>query len=366
MILLAAIADRQWLDRHVLPHIFLSRNEQVFWWNVKRGAAFVLGLMFVCVVRPWAARLVRHAKAKDLLVQSVLAAFAIASSVVASEFVLRAVYWRGVDRWVTKEEPLRTPDRYVGWRNMPARTGLEDFYGRRILYHVDASGHRIGDPALPVDYTKPSILFAGESIMFGYRLNWSDTVAGQVEAITGIQSANLAVNGYSTDQAFMRLAGELNRYTRPVAVVALFSPSLLDRNLNEDRPHLDTALRWHPGQPRWRLLKLAGNVVRYRSTRQINDGIAMTRAALRATVLAAHARHVGALILVPCFAPEQPVEREIRRRVLDQLALPYVMVSLDPRWHLAHDSHPDARADRAMAMAITQRLALKHAPAIGR
>lgn len=360
MILLAILADRQWLDRHVLPHMFLSRNEQILWWMVERGTAFVLGLTLVCFVRPWATRRVRQAKGKDLLIQSILAAFAIASSALASELVLRTVYWRGVDRWATKEEPLRRPDPYIGWTNVPARTGIEDFYGRRIIYHIDAGGHRISDPALPVDYAKPSILFTGESIMFGFRLNWPETVAGQTEAITGIQSANLAVNGYSTDQAFMRLTRELHRYARPVAVVGLFSPTLLERNLDKDRPHLDAALRWHPGRPHWRLQKLAKNVVLYRSTRQINQGIAMTRAVLRATVLAAHARHAKALILVLCFAPEQPTEREIRRRVLDQIALPYVMVSLDPRWRLAHDGHPDARADRAMATAIVQRLALSH------
>jgi len=80
--------------------------------------------------------------------------------------------------------------------------------------------------------------------------------------------------------------------------------------------------------------------------------IAMTRAALAETVRQARARHAAALILVPVFTPEQPGERMIRQRVLDDAGLPYVQVSLDPRWRLAGDGHPDARANRAMAAAV--------------
>jgi hypothetical protein len=66
----------------------------------------------------------------------------------------------------------------------------------------------------------------------------------------------------------------------------------------------------------------------------------------------ARARGAAALILVPEFAPEQPGEAMIRRRVLDEAGLPYVRVSLDPRWRIAGDGHPDATADRAMAAAV--------------
>jgi hypothetical protein len=78
----------------------------------------------------------------------------------------------------------------------------------------------------------------------------------------------------------------------------------------------------------------------------------VTQAVLRATVLAARARQAEALIVVPSFAAEQPAERDLRRRVLDDAKLPYVLVSLDPHWHVPHDGHPDARANLAMAGAI--------------
>jgi len=167
-----------------------------------------------------------------------------------------------------------------------------------------------------------------------------------------MQSANLAVNGYGTDQALMRLSAELPRFRRPAAVVALFAPSLLERNLDDDRPHLDAALRWRPARPGWRLARVLKNIALYHRSTAISGAIAMTRAALRETVREARSRNAAALILVPSFTPEQPGERMIRQRVLDDAGLPYVRVPLDPRWRLAGDGHPDARANLAMARAV--------------
>ncbi len=90
----------------------------------------------------------------------------------------------------------------------------------------------------------------------------------------------------------------------------------------------------------------------YHRSASIDRAVAMTRAALAETVRQARARNAAALILVPQFAPEQPTERIIRQRVLDDAGLPYVQVVLDPRWRLAGDGHPDARANRMMAGAV--------------
>lgn len=352
LLVLAMIIDRQWLDRHVLPHMFLSYARQILWWAIERGAAFGLGISLIWPIRAWAARRIREGKGRDLLILCVLAALSIALSGLASELILRTISWRKVDRWAAGEEPLRKADVHLGWTNVPSRTGENMFRGVRIAYHFDAGGRRIAAPGRAVDPTRPSILFTGESIMLGFRLNWPDTIAGRIKAATGMQSVNLAVNGYSTDQAFMRLAADLPHFTRPVAVVALFAPTLMERNLDGDRPHLDAALRWHPAHEHWRLRRLAKNVALYHSTASIEEAIGMTRAILRATIAAAYARHAQALILVPGFAPERPAERELRQHILDDAKLPYVMVSLDPRWRIPNDGHPDARANLAMARAI--------------
>jgi len=352
LITLAIAADQSWFDRHSLPHMFLSHQRQLIWWQSERAAAILLGLAVIWPIRHWLHERIVAGRGGEVAIQAVPMAFAILSSLIVCEFALGTAGWRGIDRWAATEEPLRRADPHLGWANLPGRGGWEDFGGRRILYYLDGAGHRIEDPARPVDPRRRSILFTGESIMLGFRLNWRETVAGRLEQATGLQSANLAVNGFSTDQSLMLLSEELPQFERPAAVVALFTPGLMERNLDDDRPHLDAMLGWHQAKPSWRLTRVLKNITLYHRAGAIDDGIAMTRAALAETVRQARARHAAALILVPVFTPEQPGERMIRQRVLDDAGLPYMQVSLDPRWRLAGDGHPDARANRAMAAAV--------------
>ena len=352
LIWFAFTADRHWLDDHVLPHMFLTRNWQLLWWEVERASAALLGLFLLLVARPLLTRIVSAGRGREFAFQGLLCIFAALLSIAASEAVLRATPWRGIDRWAASEEPLRQVDRYLGWTNKPSRTGFEQFGGRRILYHFDADGHRVAVPAKPVDYNRPTILFTGESIMVGFRLNWPETTPGRIQTATGIQSANLAVNGYGSDQSYMRLAAELPRYRKPVAVVALFSPTLVERNLETNRPHLDALLAWHAARPYWRVLRVFKNAILYRRRSTIENGVMMTRAVLIATVREARMRGAIPLILVPTFSPEPETERLLRHRILDGAKLPYVLVPLDPRWRIAGDGHPDANADRVMAEAV--------------
>jgi hypothetical protein len=198
--------------------------------------------------------------------------------------------------------------------------------------------------------------------MAGYGLSWEESIPAQVEAMTGVQSANLAVFGFASDQAYLRLAAELPRFRQPVAVVSLFTPVLFDRNLDDDRPHLGPDLQWLPPVRRWRLMALAKWLVPYRSEAEIERGIVMTRALLHATVDAARARQAVPLIIVPQFADETETERLLRQRILDVAELPYLRVALDPRWHLPGDSHPDARAAQTIATAIADYLGTAKEP----
>ena len=146
-------------------------------------------------------------------------------------------------------------------------------------------------------------------------------------------------------------------------MVIPFVPMLFDRNLDEDRPHLDAALRWHPGRPPpLRLVELARRVLRYRSEETIADGVATTQAVLRATIALARSRGAADADRRPAFQPEDPSERAIGARVLDAAHLPYLLVPLDPSWRLAVDRHPDARGARAIAAAIARALAGRVGP----
>jgi hypothetical protein len=88
----------------------------------------------------------------------------------------------------------------------------------------------------------------------------------------------------------------------------------------------------------------------------IERGIAVTREVLRATTALARSRGATPLIVVPQFAPETPGERALRARIFDGTGLPVVQVELDGRWRIPGDGHPDARAARAIADEIVNRL----------
>jgi hypothetical protein len=199
-------------------------------------------------------------------------------------------------------------------------------------------------------------VFVGESVMFGEGLTWEESIPAQVGALMRLQSANLSVHGFGTDQAYLRLETELPHFRRPVAVVSLFMTALFGRNLDEDRPHLGPGLVWLPARQRGRLTSLATLLVPYRTDETIEHGIAMTRDALGAAVNLARARGATPLIVVPYFGVEAQAERTLRRRILDETGLPYVWIEIDEAWRLPWDRHPNAHAAREIARAVAARL----------
>jgi hypothetical protein len=348
IIVLACVigADAAWVDRHFLPDFFKSqprRHELALLWRIAAGT---LGLALVVFSRPLARNIAAVARVSLAIVLALL----------ASEGLLRTTEWQARHEAPRGREPLQQPDERLGWVLVPARAGHRVFGEQRVEYAFDVHGyrvHRLGDA---VDPSRPSILFTGESIMLGTGLDWDQSVPAQTESLVGIQGVNLAVNGYASDQAYLRLATELPRFSRPVAVVSLFMPTLLPRNLDRDRPYLDATLHWHAAQKPWRLVALARKLVRYSSDAEIEQGLARTCAALMETARLARLRGAQPLILVPQFGPETDSERRFRQRILDEAGLDYVQVPLDPGWRVAGDKHPDARAARAMAAAIAARL----------
>jgi hypothetical protein len=270
--------------------------------------------------------------------------------------ILRRTFALAAAEGPADEEPLRQPDPQLGWSFVRARTGHATVGGRDISYTIDSLGFRVRSGDMPVDPDRPAILFTGESIMAGFGLTWDESIPAEVGALLRTQSVNMAVFGYANDQAYLRLSSELPRFRRPVAVVSLFVPSLFVRNLDDDRPHVGPSLDWRPGISRWRLHALVNFLVPYHSGAEIERGIEATRAVLMATAGVAQAHQAVPLVVVPQFGPEGPVERMLRRRVLDDARIAYVQVQLDPAWHLSGDSHPDPRAARAIATAIAMRL----------
>jgi hypothetical protein len=136
---------------------------------------------------------------------------------------------------------------------VPSRSVVAREAGRAVSYSFNATSYRVPAPGAKVDVARPTLVFTGESIIAGFGLAWNETIPAQAGALLGIQSVNLAVSDYSNDQSYLRLAAELPRFQKPVAVVTLFMPSLFDRNLLKNRPSLGPGLVWQPPEhvTRW-------------------------------------------------------------------------------------------------------------------
>jgi hypothetical protein len=344
----AVAANQSWLDRHFLPSFVIDRAVYVRIENAIRILAAAIGVVLAVAARRRLATLIAR---DSRLVASIVAAIVLALA--ASELALRHLHVPPAEWLFHEEEPRRQADAYLGWTLVPSRIGHLTIGGRALEYAIDGRGYRARRPDASVDLSRPTILLTGESVIFGEGLTFDETIARQVTETTGVQTANLGVNGYSNDQAFLRLQQELPRFAHPVVVVSLFMPVLFGRNLDDDRPHLGPSLTWLPAVHHARLVSLARLFAPYRSENEIARGVVLTRDVLRATADLARARGAIPLLVVPQVGVEDPVETALRHRVLDDAGIPYLPVPLDERWTIGpSDRHPDAQGARAIARMI--------------
>jgi len=310
-----------------------------------------MGTWFVLVARRRAGMFAARTPAGALRI-----VIAVVLALGASELVLNRVHLRPAEWLSTKDEPRRQLDPRLGWTWVPGRTGHKNIGGRAIDYAIDPAGYRVSSVNEPVDPERPTILFTGESVMFGEGLTYEESIPTQVGTMMGIQTANLAVHGYGNDQAYLRLETELPHFRRPVAVVSLFMTDLFGRNLDQDRPHLGPGLAWLAPEERSRLSSLAKLVVPYRADRTVERGVRVTQEVLRATGDLARAHGATSLLVVLQFGQEEGPEHELRRRILDDANIPYRLINIDSSWRLPWDRHPNARAAQAIATGIIAEL----------
>jgi len=350
LILLAVVLTQRWFDRHLLPSFYLMRRWYVGIALSSRVVLALVGVFLVLVARRRIGRLAAE-RPSALIAAAIAAILAIGAGQLA-------LAWRRPETalLLTSVEPLRRPDPRLGWTFVPSREGHKTVGGRTIRFAFDGAGYRVRSVNEPVDPALPTILFAGESVMAGEGLNWDETIPAQAGGLMNVQSANLAVHGYATDQSYLRLESELPRFQRPVAIVTLFMPALLGRNLDDNRPHLGPGLVWLPPVRHTRLMSLATLIVPFRRETTVERGIAVTSEVLRATAALATARGATPLVVVPQFNREDDVERTFRRRILDDGGLSYVFVEFEDGWRIPGDLHPNAPTARRIAIAIADRL----------
>ncbi len=347
----ALIANQRFLDRHFVPSFFLPRHWYVVLQTSGRLAMAIVGTWLAFVGRRRAGRFGARTPAGALRIL-----IAVVLAIGASELVLNRVHLRPAEWLSADDEPRRQLDPRLGWTWVPERTGHKSIGGRIIDYSIDPAGYRVSRIDEPVDPERPTILFTGESVMFGEGLTYQESIPAQVGAMMGVQTANLAVHGYGNDQAYLRLQTELPHFRRPVAVVSLFMTALFGRNLDQDRPHLGPGLVWLPAEQHSRLSSLAKLLVPYRADTTVERGVTVTREVLRATSELARAHGATPLLVALQFGHEAQPEQMLRRRILDDASIPYVLVEIDSSWRLPWDRHPNARAARAIATAIQNEL----------
>lgn len=120
----------------------------------------------------------------------------------------------------------------IGWGWKPNSS----YFARGVSYHFDDLGIRTSAYRQPVDFSKPRLLFVGDSVAFGFGLNYEETYAAKIGYLLGdhYSIVNAAVEGYGSDQAYLRLQ-QLIEYVRPTAVVTTVIADHTYRNLNYDR-----------------------------------------------------------------------------------------------------------------------------------
>ena len=192
----ALIANQRFLDRHFLPSFLFPRHWYVVLQTLGRVVLLILGALLVSLF----GRVLHALPRERLTVFQIVVAIVLAFG--TSELVMRHVHIGPAEWLSSNEEPRRIPDPRLGWIWAPLRTGHKTIGGRVIDYAIDPAGYRVNHVEEPVDPDQPTILFIGESVMFGEGLTWQESVPAQVGSILGMQTANLAVHGYGNDQAY--------------------------------------------------------------------------------------------------------------------------------------------------------------------
>lgn len=151
---------------------------------------------------------------------ALVAALALILVFFLSELVWRAVRtagWAGSPRFVEFDPEL-------GWRNrrgVSLRHRQPDF---DVRVELDAAGHRDG----PQGTGAGRVVFAGDSITFGWGVAARDTFAARVAVGLDRRGVNLGVPGYGTDQSYLAL---LDGKAREGAALVIYT--LTDNDLVE-------------------------------------------------------------------------------------------------------------------------------------
>ncbi len=363
----AVFADAHWAERHVFGSYCATSAAAGVLARALRWAAGTLGVAAVLFLAPSLARAAARPWRRPTASSVIGVAVGIVAALAVTELVMRRLYARhalGLEPSAATgrgSAPMTRVDPRLGWSYFPGRTTWVEAGGRHIPYAIDADGDRAASPGDHADPDRPSILFAGESIVFGYGLAWEETFPFLVGRALGVRAVNLGVVGYGNDQVHLRVLDALDRYRRPLAVVTLFLPDQIRRNVDVWRPRLAPgpggALELLPPSSGPRIAKLLQAVPFHGG-----DALRVTAAILRATAEAARAKGALPLFVVTNYGPgclrDDGEEAWIVDELFTRQGLPFVRVDLEPEDRLpgVFERHPSPRGTQKIAAAVERAL----------
>ena len=173
-----------------------------------------------------------------------LAALSVIVALALAEALFRVIGFPFDERRTGSGNPLARFDPELGWDYIPGLTKTVDFPDpeggvarRSITVSLDPDlGARVASPHVRIDPSAPTIVFVGDSFTMGHAVTWDESFVGRVAAaFPAVQVVNLAVQGYGTDQAWLRLRRNAPRFSDLRAVVYGFIPRHVYRNAHADR-----------------------------------------------------------------------------------------------------------------------------------
>lgn len=361
LIVWALWSNAGWFDRHVLPNYCPRSASTLAYETIARWTAAALGAFVVLVVRPKLVRMFRRPRGRGFWRMAGHIAIAVMLALVSCDLFLR---WKE-SKLRLEDEPGLPPMRIDETGNyvpIPSRAKQSEMAGREIRYEIDADGNRAATMTRTADPEAPTVLFTGESIAMGYGVAYEHSYPYLVGRAMGIQSVNVSVTGFSSDQAYLRLRDALPKFERPLAVVTLVLPEQIERNVNDRRQRL--AL---DQMGRLELLPMSNSPLRTSPLWKLvpyhsDQAIALTRAILRATDGLARARGARSLFVLtnfgpPCLAEFGGVSR-LEHTLFSGLDVAHLRVDIPEPFMIKppNEVHPNEKGHESIAAAIVRAL----------
>jgi hypothetical protein len=318
----------------------------------ERAALITVALALLVLARPRVGRWTERVGAAETVAASLRIGIAVVLAIVASEVGLRILKLpKRYDTALTSGAIGEMNARY-GWLYKASKSVTVETSGRPIHYDFNADHNRARSVDDLPDPTLPSILFVGESITSGHGVEWEESYPAIVGEALKLQVVDLGVEGYASDQAFLRLFDALPHFERPVLIVTVFLPTLVSRVERVDHPRMifdgDDVKLVPPGFIQNLRLTQA-----FRESFDFHAAWALetTAEVFRRTVQMAKARGARAIFVTP-YLGKKPRGDDF---LIQELLVRQGFTVIDPDFDfepIPVDNHPNAASTRSLAEAL--------------